>query len=132
MTAELTPCPFCGGEAHFQPQQGNNPAPFSWDVIHHCDHGFIRFGGGFEKITQEQAAALWNRRATPAEARSASPEWRPDLEAVARVIDPDAWAYFDTDAGQHNTTDLLRFDAWKQSSLRKAKAILALPTPPKA
>lgn len=47
-------------------------------------------------------------------------------EEIARVIDPDAWAYFDTDAGQHNGVDLLRFAAWKQSSLRKADQCLAL------
>lgn len=47
-----------------------------------------------------------------------------EIEAVARIIDPDAWAYFDHDAGQHSTTDLLRFSAWKQSSIRKAKAAI--------
>lgn len=50
----------------------------------------------------------------------------PDREAVARVVDPDAWAYFDSGAGQRYDTDLLRFDQWKQSSLAKADAIIAL------
>lgn len=50
----------------------------------------------------------------------------PDREALARVIDPEAWAYFDTGAGQHYGTDLLRFERWKQSSLTKADAILAM------
>ena len=47
-------------------------------------------------------------------------------EAVARIIDPEAWAYFDSGAGQRYDTDLLRFDQWKQSSLAKADAILAM------
>ena len=49
-------------------------------------------------------------------------------EAVARIIDPEAWAYFDSGAGQRYDVDLLRFDQWKQSSLAKADAILALIT----
>ena len=50
----------------------------------------------------------------------------PDREALARVVDPDAWSYFDSGAGQRYDVDLLRFDQWKQSSLAKADAIIAL------
>jgi len=57
--------------------------------------------------------------------------WRPDREAVARIIDPDAWAYFDVPQEQrHDQEALSRFDAWKSSSLAKADAILALPASP--
>ncbi len=49
------------------------------------------------------------------------------VEQIARIIDPEAWAYFDgTPAGQRNTTDLLRYEAWQHSSLRKARKILSL------
>lgn len=60
----LKSCPFCGGEAALQAQQGNNPAPFAWHVIHHCEGGFMRFGEncGF---TKDEAIAAWNLRASP-------------------------------------------------------------------
>lgn len=45
-------------------------------------------------------------------------ESTPEREAIARLSDPNAWACFDAD-------DLMRFDAWKQSSLRKAEAIIS-------
>lgn len=48
------------------------------------------------------------------------------VEKIARVVDSDAWAYFDRDGGQHNATDLLRFEARKQRSVRKAREIIAL------
>jgi hypothetical protein len=47
-------------------------------------------------------------------------------EKVARIIDPEAWLYFDR-PGEKTTADILRFDTWKQSSLRKADSLLALP-----
>ena len=51
-----------------------------------------------------------------------------DREAVARIIDPAAWGVLDGTIPQLPMTakDRDRFDAWKQSSLRKADAILAL------
>lgn len=77
----LSACQFCGGEAQLQPQQGNNPAPFSWDVFHHCINGFIRFspsGGG--KWTKADAVAAWEARTTT------TPPALPDAERLAEVL----------------------------------------------
>lgn len=63
---DLKPCPFCGGEAHFQAQQGDNPEPIAWDVVHHCAAGgFIRMDPRDSKYrsTKAEAAAAWNTRA---------------------------------------------------------------------
>lgn len=69
-TDELKPCPFCGGRAFLQPQQGDNPKPFAWDVIHHCGNvGFIRMSprGLDHKSTKEHAIAAWDTRAKSTE-----------------------------------------------------------------
>lgn len=66
---KLKPCPFCGGEAFVQPQQGDNPKPFAWDIIHHCGNvGFIRMAPRDLRhlSTKEQAIAAWNTRASDA------------------------------------------------------------------
>ena len=63
--ADLKPCPFCGGEAELQAIRGDNPAPFAWDVIHHCGAGFIRTSPRTNgRCTQSEAISAWNTRAT--------------------------------------------------------------------
>ena len=74
-------------------------------------------------ITQRDGLAALFATCSEAADRIEALSKRPSREEVARIIDPDAWAYFGT--GHHNSADLLRFDAWKQSSLRKADDILA-------
>lgn len=53
--AELKPCPFCGGEAHYMLDANRNPCP--WVVCSDC---------GAETTycyNLEEAAKAWNRRA---------------------------------------------------------------------
>ena len=84
---KLKPCPFCGGEAFVQPQQGDNPKPFAWDIIHHCGNvGFIRmYPRNLDHCsTKEQAIAAWNSRASDAAilvAEKALREARDELDA---------------------------------------------------
>lgn len=60
---ELLPCPFCGGDAQMQAQQGANSKPYAWHVIHHCKQGFIRFDSGKVKSTEAEVVVAWNTRA---------------------------------------------------------------------
>ena len=55
MTAELRPCPFCGGEAHLQPFMGY------WTVG--CTDCFGAVVGKIE--TKEEAIKEWNKRPSP-------------------------------------------------------------------
>ena len=65
---ELKPCPFCGGEAKYQEQRGDNTNPYAWHVIHHCKtRGFIRIEPVKWYGDKAEVAALWNTR--PEEAR---------------------------------------------------------------
>lgn len=53
--------------------------------------------------------------------------WRPDMEAVARMIDPQAWALIDHWRAKPERLDLIsRIHREAQPSLAKADAILAL------
>ena len=84
---ELKPCPFCGGAAHFQTIQGNNPAPFAWDVVHHCRYGFIRFDPRSEDGwgSQQQAADAWNTRTDLVDAAIAEARREALREAADKV-----------------------------------------------
>jgi len=118
MGSELLPCPFCGSVATLTYDAGNEVIGQRWWA--HCEMCGARTKttlgtstwetGSATKTKQDteakaDAVAAWNRRALR------SPVG--DVEAVARIIDPEAF-----DEGG--------FPSRKAGGLRKARAILAL------
>lgn len=80
---KLSPCPFCGGEAVFSENQIDfEPV---WGV--RCDDKCFAWIDACTD-TKAEAAEVWNTRASP----SPSGDVR---EAVARIVDPDAFARLD-------------------------------------
>jgi hypothetical protein len=100
-TKELEPCPFCGaageiaqtfdehgvGGYHGRCTANNRHRAgigCACQTGHKCDHCRVR---GVECVA---AITAWNTRATPSGNRAE--EWRPDREAIARIVDPHAWS----------------------------------------
>lgn len=79
---ELLPCPFCGGEAHTQAQQGNNARAFTFDVIHHCVFGFIRLAHKGPAWTEEEAVKAWNTRIP-----DTAQDWKTDVPLTGDFIE---------------------------------------------
>lgn len=104
--SELLNCPFCDGT----------------DILTTVRRPAVTYCGSCDAVGPEAASptlsmAAWNRRATP------SP-WRPNREAIARIIDP-IWFNMigdrhalDNYPGQHKK--------YQADALAKADAILAL------
>jgi len=82
-----------------------------------------RIGQEFEgecHLTEEEANEIIGELTAPPEPVA----WRPDRESVARIIDPDAWAFADRHAGKPVLQTAVTFET--RRSLTKADTILAL------
>jgi len=138
LAVELEPCPFCGGDAEMDTRQGYtncfNGRPETGIAIYCRDCGVQHMicRGDVPDVEPEHVIELWNRRA------HLSQGWKPDREAVARIIDAEA---FDIDLevfatarwgsateGRVAVAQIMLAERQK-AALVKADAILALPTP---
>lgn len=61
-TIKLKPCPFCGGEAHIEVDDVQEPEQF-WTYSPKCEHMYCMCYALFEHCsTEEEAAEIWNTR----------------------------------------------------------------------
>ncbi len=134
---ELKSCPFCGSDELSHGWNGSSDEEQGVVQCHGCGAAMI---GEWE----DQAIARWNLRAATASPLGGQSQalddlnppiktepargWRPDREAVARIIDPVSWRKAEERPERMRPRDSV-FESVAMS-LAKADAILNLPPAP--
>ncbi len=106
LVRELLPCPFCGADAEIEQGSDHHGEWFNlgcsrhWGRVRNPDHQNTCIAGRIfyteTDVTEAEAIASWNTRPAP-QPKPLDPPAQDEVEAVARFINPSAWAVMDSE-----------------------------------